>query len=292
MLLINHMVLQLWAGKEQKAWQPFGDWHLVPESPSFFCYSLSAHFQPSIPSLFKWLFVKVLLSASTCPCHSKQRQPGDTALSLLSPVSALSSPLPSSLTSFYFVSPLDFLPSPTSFSSISPFLFMTRSLSFSLRPFFFVFLSFSLMPFVTTVWISWSCDKLMSSLSLLYIYLSPFFFLYLQSLGPLNISVALFYTLLNCEIYQKYDLHEDKICLNAHKSRWHCKHSISFMPFPTVKSRFLYSGLVYHVQSLGRLRMSALCKSLPARTNKPGPINVNPHSFSQSMSFPFLQNQV
>lgn len=32
-----------------------------------------AHFHPSIPSLFNWLSVKVLLSASTCPCHSKQR---------------------------------------------------------------------------------------------------------------------------------------------------------------------------------------------------------------------------
>ncbi len=132
MLLINHMVLQLRAGREQKAWQPFGDWHLVSESPSFFCSSLSAHFHPSIPSLFNWLSVKVLLSASTCPCHSKQRQPGDTALSLLSPVSALSSLLPSSLTFFYFVSSWFFLPclrSPPFSSGISPFLFITPSSS-------------------------------------------------------------------------------------------------------------------------------------------------------------------
>lgn len=88
MQLINHMALQLWAGRKQKGWQPFGDWHLVSESPSFFCSSLSAHFHPSIPSLFNWLSVKVLLSASTCPCHHKQRQPRDTALSLFSPVSA------------------------------------------------------------------------------------------------------------------------------------------------------------------------------------------------------------
>lgn len=50
------------------------------------------------------------------------------------------------------------------------------------------------------------------------------------------------------------------------------------------------SSLVYHVQSPSRLRMSALWKSLPARTNKPGPINVNPHSLHQSMSFPLLQS--
>lgn len=130
MLLINHMVLQLQAGREQKVWQPFGDWHLVLESHSFFCSSLSAHFHPSIPSLFNWLSVKVPLSASTCPCHSKQRQPGDTALSLFSPVSARFSPLPSSLTFFYFVyfwSPL----LPCFLFGISPFPFLTHSFFFS-----------------------------------------------------------------------------------------------------------------------------------------------------------------
>lgn len=164
MLLINHMVLQLRAGREQKAWQPFGDWHLVSESLSFFCSSLSAHFHPSIPSLFNWLSVKVPLSASTCPCHSKQRQPGDTALSLLSPVSALSSPLPSSLTFFHFVSswffshvsplpplPLAFLP----FSSRLP-------LALLFRPLFSVSLSFCLIHFLihfaASVWISCPSD--------------------------------------------------------------------------------------------------------------------------------------
>lgn len=87
-------------GKGTEGLAVIWDWHLVLESHSFFCSSLFAHFHPSIPSLFNWLFVKVLLSASTCPCHSKQRQPGDTAVSLFSPVSALFFPLPSSLTFF------------------------------------------------------------------------------------------------------------------------------------------------------------------------------------------------
>lgn len=121
-LLSSHMVLQLWTVREQKAWQPFGDWHLVSQSHSFFCSSLSAHFHPSIPSLFNWLSVKVLLSASTCPCHSKQRQPGDTALSLFSPVSA---PF-FSLTFFYFV--------PSGFSPVSPLPLSFLPFSLSLPP--------------------------------------------------------------------------------------------------------------------------------------------------------------
>lgn len=60
---------------------------------------------------------------------------------------------------------------------------------------------------------------------------------------------------------------------------------------PRFMLRFLHADLVYHVQGLSRLWMSALCKSLPPRTNKPGPINVNPYSRDQSMSFPLLQNQ-
>lgn len=292
------MVLQLRAGREQKAWQPFGDWHLVSESPSFFCSSLSAHFHPSIPSLFNWLSVKVLLSASTCPCHSKQRQPGDTALSLLSPVSALSSPLPSSLTFFYFVSswfspmsPLSPAPLPLAFLPFS----LSLPLPLSLRPLFFVSLSFCLIHFLihltASVWISWPCDKLISSLSLLCISLSPILSLF-TVIGPTEYFCNSFSVLLSCEIDRNYDLNEHKMNINAHKKRRHCIHSISAMPFSTVTYRFLYSGLVYHVQSLSRLRMSALCKSLPARTNKPGPINVNPHSLGQSMSFPLLQNRV
>lgn len=125
------MVLQLGAGREQKAWQSFGDWHLVSESPSFFCSSLSAHFHPSIPSLFNWLPVKVLLSASTCPCHSKQRQPGDTALSL-SCLCSLFSPCLLLLLSFLFclllissnVSPL--LP----LASLPPCSFFIQTFSF------------------------------------------------------------------------------------------------------------------------------------------------------------------
>lgn len=284
MLLINHMVLQLRAGSEQKAWQPFGDWHLVSESPSFFCSSLSAHFHPSIPSLFNWLSEKVLLSASTCPCHSKQRQLGDTVLSLFSPVSALFSPLPSSLTFFYFVSSwFSLLPHPSS-PGISPFLFIT--LSFSLRPLFFVSLSLWLVSFsysflcvCVNFLAHWQTNIITFLLSLFTVIgLTEYFY---------N-SVLI---LLSCEIDQNYDCSEDKMSLHAHKSRWQCIHSTSVMPFFTVKSRFLYSGLVYHVQSLCRLQISALCKSLPARTNKPGPINVNPHSLGQSMSFPLLQNQ-
>lgn len=84
------MVPQLRAGREQKAWQPFWDWHLVWSLPPPFVL-VSAHFHPSIASLFNWLCVKVLLSASTCPCHSKQRQRGDAAASLLSLASSLSS---------------------------------------------------------------------------------------------------------------------------------------------------------------------------------------------------------
>lgn len=127
------MVLQLGAGREQKAWQSFGDWHLVSESPSFFCSSLSAHFHPSIPSLFNWLPVKVLLSASTCPCHSKQRQPGDTALSLLSPVSALSSP-PAFFSYFLFLFCLLLISSDVSpllpLASLPPYSFFTQTFSF------------------------------------------------------------------------------------------------------------------------------------------------------------------
>lgn len=53
---------------------------IVSHLPLFFSHS--SHFHPSILSLFNWLSVKVLLTASTCPCHSKQRQLGDAALSL------------------------------------------------------------------------------------------------------------------------------------------------------------------------------------------------------------------
>ena len=54
---------------------PLRDWHLVPQTPSIFCSSISAHFhRPFPPSLFNWLCEKVLLSSPTCPCHDKQRQ--------------------------------------------------------------------------------------------------------------------------------------------------------------------------------------------------------------------------
>lgn len=132
------MVLQLWAGREQKAWQSFGDWHLVLEPPSFFCSSLFAHFHPSIPSLFNWLFVKVLLSASTCPCHSKQRQPGDTALSVLSSVCTF---FPPAFFSYFLLSLLDFFPClvcPSHPLAFLPFS-ISLPLSFSLRPLFLCF---------------------------------------------------------------------------------------------------------------------------------------------------------
>lgn len=195
MLLINHMVLQLRAGREQKAWQPFGDWHLVSESPSFFCSSLSAHFHPSIPSLFNWLSVKVLLSASTCPCHSKQRQPGDTALSVLSPVSALSSPLPPFLTFFHFVSSWF---SPLSLWHFSLSLYHSLSLSCSGLYFFFISLfilshpfSYSLHCFCLNVLALW--QTYIITAFVVYLPFSFFFFLlYSQSLGQLNMSVTPF----------------------------------------------------------------------------------------------------
>lgn len=146
MQLINHMALQLWAGRKQKGWQPFGDWHLVAASPFFFCSSLSAHFHPSIPSLFNWLSVKVLLSASTCPCHHKQRQPRDTALSLFSLVSATFSSLSSSLT--FIFSSLDFL------FPFSPSLPCTAPYSLLLSPCFsLIKISFLVFPS------SWPYDK-------------------------------------------------------------------------------------------------------------------------------------
>lgn len=148
MQLIDHMALQLRAGREQKAWQPFGDWHLVSSlPPSFVLLSLSLLI--SISSLFNWLSVKVLLSASTCPCHSKQRQLGDAAFSLLSPVSALSS----ALFSYFLLFRLLFIsshvsPLPFSSSGISPLPFITPS-SFLAQVFSFVSLSFRLIHFLT-----------------------------------------------------------------------------------------------------------------------------------------------
>lgn len=128
------------------------------------CSSLSAHFHPSISSLFNWLSVKVPLSASTCPCHSKQRQLGDTALSLFFPMSACYSSLTSSLTFFYFVcfwSPL--LPCLFGITSFSPHAFF-----FSQTFFFFVPVSFCLtcIHFLASVRIPWHHNKLKSSLSL------------------------------------------------------------------------------------------------------------------------------
>lgn len=197
MVLINHMVLQLWAVKEQKAWQSFGDWYLVLESPSFFCSSLSAHFRPSIPSLFNWLSVKVLLSASTCPCHSKQRQPVDTALSLFSPVSALFFPLPSSLTFFYFVSswfpPLS--PLPLSSPGISPFLCITPSF-FLAQTFFFVCFSFilSLRPlntyFLTCFFFFFLASWQTYIITVFLVYL-PFYFFSFSICSQVSISVLL-----------------------------------------------------------------------------------------------------
>lgn len=119
------------------------------KSPSFFCSSLSLSLLISISSLFNWLSVKVLLSASTCPCHSKQRQLGDAAFSLLSPVSALSS----ALFSYFLLFRLLFIfshvsPLPFSSSGISPLLFITPS-SFLAQVFSFVSLSLRLIHFLT-----------------------------------------------------------------------------------------------------------------------------------------------
>lgn len=164
MQLIDHMALQLRAGREQKAWQPFGDWHLVSSlPPSFVLLSLSLLI--SISSLFNWLSVKVLLSASTCPCHSKQRQLGDAAFSLLSPVSALSF-CPLLLLSF-IPSPLHFLPRlPSSLFFLWHFspslyhsLFLSRSGIFFCFPFIpshpfsysFAVLPFAFLGLVTNV---------------------------------------------------------------------------------------------------------------------------------------------
>lgn len=84
------MALQLGAGRQQKAWQPSGGLAFSLKSPSSLCSPLlPAHFHPSVPSLFNWHSVKVLLSASTCPCHGKQRQLRDAALSPLSAVCTL-----------------------------------------------------------------------------------------------------------------------------------------------------------------------------------------------------------
>lgn len=132
------MVLQLGAGRQQKAWQPSGGLAFSLKSPSSLCSALlPAHFHPSVPSLFNWHSVKVLLSASTCPCHGKQRQLGDAALSLLSPVSTLSFFLPPSRAFFPFT-----LPS----SGISPLLVITPS-CFLAQVSAFVSLSFRL-PFI------------------------------------------------------------------------------------------------------------------------------------------------
>lgn len=185
------------------------------------------------------------------------------------------------------------LPSPHSSSGISPFLFITLS-SFLSHLVFFSFHSVSSIFFtrcLASVCIFLPCDNLILSRSLPRISLSFFLSLFV-AIGLTEYFSNSFSILLSCEIGQNYDLNEHKMSLNARKRRRHCVHSISVTPYPTVKSTFLYSGLVYHVQSLSRLRMSALCKSLPARTNKPGPINVNPHSLGQSMSFPLLQNWV
>lgn len=134
---MDHMVLQLGAGRQQKAWQPSGGLAFSLKSPSSFCSALlPAHFHPSVPSLFNWHSVKVLLSASTCPCHGKQRQLGDAALSPLSPLSTLSF-FPPSRTFFPFT-----LPS----SGISPLLVITPS-CFLAQVSAFVSLSFRL-PFI------------------------------------------------------------------------------------------------------------------------------------------------
>lgn len=154
------MVLQLRAGREQKAWQPFWDWHLVSSLPPSFVLDSLCSFPSFHPSLFNWLCVKVLLSASTCPCHSKQRRRGDAAASLLSPASARSSAFFSNFLLFC----LFFVFAPLPFPSLAglPPLFVTQvsslvSLALS-RPCSYSFRCFCLR--------SWPGDKRKSSLPL------------------------------------------------------------------------------------------------------------------------------
>lgn len=211
MLLINHMVLQLRAGREQKAWQPFEDWHLVSKSSFFFCSSLSAHFHPSIPSLFNWLSVKVLLSASTCPCHSKQRQPGDTALCV---VSVLSSPLPSSLTLFYFFLLLIFSPVSPLPLAFLPFS-LSLPLSFFVRQFFFIHFPtlsialFECLGLVTNLYHHCLC------------WASPFllFVCLFAVTRPTEYVCNSFSILLSCETNQNYDLNQSKMSLTSLKEK-------------------------------------------------------------------------
>lgn len=148
------MVLQLRAGREQKAWQPFWDWHLVSSLPPSFVLDSLCSFPSFHPSLFNWLCVKVLLSASTCPCHSKQRRRGDAAASLLSPA----------FFSNFLLFCLFFIFAPLPFPSLAGL-----PLSLSLR-YLLWFLSFCLVHsrtlFGASVCISWPGDKRKSSLPL------------------------------------------------------------------------------------------------------------------------------